>query len=166
MRNAYLKIISICLALVFAVSCGSRKSAEPLIVENTKTITKETLVRDTVVVTQRDSVRTEVMIDCPEGGTPKIRTIYKNPPKGRILQPPQVTLSGNKLTIDCKAEAEKLALKLYDKYVKEHESKKIPVYIEKPFKWYHKGLMCLGGIFMLILALFALTGILKWKKVI
>ena len=106
------------------------------------------------------------MIDCPEGGTPKIRTIYKNPPKGRILQPPEVTLSGNKLTIDCKAEAEKLALKLYDKYVKEHESKKIPVYIEKPFKWYHKGLMYLGGIFILILALFALTGVLKWKKVI
>ena len=97
------------------------------------------------------------MIDCPEGGTPKIRAIYKNPPKGRILQPPQVSLNGNKLTIDCKAEAEKLALKLYDKYVKEHESKKIPVYIEKPFKWYHKGLMYLGGIFILILALFALT---------
>nr|DAX47403.1 MAG TPA: hypothetical protein [Caudoviricetes sp.] len=166
MRNAYLKIISICLALVFAVSCGSRKPAEPLIIENTKTITKETLVRDTVVVTQRDSVRTEVMIDCPEGGTPKIRTIYKNPPKGRILQPPEVTLSGNKLTIDCKAEAEKLALKLYDKFIKEHESQKIPIYIEKPFKWYHKGLMCLGGIFILILALFVLTGILKWKKVI
>ena len=106
------------------------------------------------------------MIDCPEGGTPKIRTIYKNPPKGRILQPPEVTLSGNKLTIDCKAEAEKLALKLYDKFIKEHESQKIPIYIEKPFKWYHKGLMCLGGIFILILALFVLTGILKWKKVI
>lgn len=166
MKGTYLKIISICLALVFAVSCGSRKPAEPLIIENTKTITKETLVRDTVVVTQRDSVRTEVMIDCPEGGTPKIRTIYKNPPKGRILQPPEVTLSGNKLTIDCKAEAEKLALKLYDKFIKEHESQKIPIYIEKPFKWYHKGLMCLGGIFILILALFVLTGILKWKKVI
>lgn len=164
--NAYLKIISICLALVFAVSCGSRKTAEPLIIENTKTITKETLVRDTVVVTQRDSVRTEVMIDCPEGGTPKIRTINNNPTKGRILQPPQVSLNGNKLTIDCKAEAEKLALKLYDKYVNEHESKQIPIYIEKPFKWYHSALMWFGGIFILILSLFALTGILKWKKVI
>jgi lipoprotein len=154
--NTYLKIISICLALVFAVSCGSRKSAEPLIIENTKTITKETLVRDTVVVTQRDSVRTEVMIDCPKGGVPKIRTIYKNPPKGRILQPPQVTLSGNKLTIDCKAEAEKLALKLYDKYVKEHETKTNVQYIEKPFKWYHSALMYFGG---LCLLLFIIIGI-------
>ena len=154
--NTYLKIISICLALVFAVSCGSRKSAEPLIIENTKTITKETLVRDTVVVTQRDSVRTEVMIDCPKGGVPKISTIYKNPPKGRILQPPQVTLSGNKLTIDCKAEAEKLALKLYDKYVKEHETKTNVQYIEKPFKWYHSALMYFGG---LCLLLFIIIGI-------
>lgn len=154
--NTYLKIISICLALVFAVSCGSRKSAEPLIIENTKTITKETLVRDTVVVTQRDSVRTEVMIDCPKGGVPKIRTIYKNPPKGRILQPPQVTLSGNKLTIDCKAEAEKLALKLYDKYVKEHETKTNVQYIEKSFKWYHSALMYFGG---LCLLLFIIIGI-------
>ena len=156
MRNAYLKIISICLALFFAVSCGSRKPAEPLIIENTKTITKETLVRDTVVVTQKDSIRTEVMIDCPEGGTPKIRTIYKNPPKGRILQPPQVTLSGNKLTIDCKAEAEKLALKLYDKYVKEHETNTNVQYIEKPFKWYHSALMYFGG---LCLLLFIIIGI-------
>ena len=156
MRNAYLKIISICLALFFAVSCGSRKPAEPLIIENMKTITKETLVRDTVVVTQKDSIRTEVMIDCPEGGTPKIRTIYKNPPKGRILQPPQVTLSGNKLTIDCKAEAEKLALKLYDKYVKEHETKTNVQYIEKPFKWYHSALMYFGG---LCLLLFIIIGI-------
>lgn len=156
MRNAYLKIISICLALVFAVSCGSRKPAEPLIIENTKTITKETLVRDTVVVTQKDSIRTEVMIDCPEGGAPKIRTIYKNPPKGRILQPPQVSLNGNKLTIDCKAEAEKLALKLYDKYVKEHETKTNVQYIEKPFKWYHSALMYFGG---LCLLLFIIIGI-------
>ena len=154
--NTYLKIISIYLALVFAVSCGSRKPAEPLIIENTKTITKETLVRDTVVVTQRDSVRTEVMIDCPEGGVPKIRTINNNPTKGRILQPPQVSLNGNKLTIDCKAEAEKLALKLYDNYIKEHETKTNIQYIEKPFRWYHSALMYFGG---LCLLLFIIIGI-------
>ena len=165
MRNAYLKIISICLALVFAVSCGSRKPAEPLIIENTKTITKETLVRDTVVVTQRDSVRTEVMIDCPEGGTPKIRTIYKNPPKGRILQPPQVTLSGNKLTIDCKAEAEKLALKLYDKYVKEHETKTNVQYIEKPFKWYHSALMYFGGLSLLLFIIIGIAPLFIKSKI-
>ena len=155
MRNAYLKIISICLALVFAVSCGSRKPAEPLIIENTKTLEKEVVVRDTIVLTPKDSVRTIVKIDCPEGGKPKIQTLVQGK-KGKVLQPPQVTLSGNKLTIDCKAEAEKLALKLYDKYVKEHESQKIPIYIEKPFKWYHSALMWFGA---LCLLLFIIVGV-------
>nr|DAE92511.1 MAG TPA: hypothetical protein [Myoviridae sp. ctQV19] len=155
MRNAYLKIISICLALVFAVSCGSRKPAEPLIIENTKTLEKEVVVRDTIVLTPKDSVRTIVKIDCPEGGKPKIQTLVQGK-KGKILQPPKLTLQGNQLTIDCKAEAEKLALKLYDKYVKEHETKTNVQYIEKPFKWYHSALMYFGG---LCLLLFIIIGI-------
>ena len=149
MRNAYLKIISICLALVFAVSCGSRKPAEPLIIENTKTLEKEVVVRDTIVLTPKDSVRTIVKIDCPEGGKPKIQTLVQGK-KGKILQPPKLTLEGNQLTIDCKAEAEKLALKLYDKYVKEHETKTNVQYIEKPFKWYHSALMYFGGLSLLL----------------
>ena len=155
MRNAYLKIISICLALVFAVSCGSRKPAEPLIIENTKTLEKEVVVRDTIVLTPKDSVKTIVKIDCPEGGKPKIQTLVQGK-KGKILQPPKLTLQGNQLTIDCKAEAEKLALKLYDKYIKEHETKTNIQYIERPFKWYHSALMYFGG---LCLLLFIIIGI-------
>ena len=155
MRNAYLKIISICLALVFAVSCGSRKPAEPLIIENTKTLEKEVVVRDTIVLTPKDSVRTIVKIDCPEGGKPKIQTLVQGK-KGKVLQPPKLTLQGNQLTIDCKAEAEKLALKLYDKFKKEHETKTNIQYIERPFKWYHSALMYFGG---LCLLLFIIIGI-------
>lgn len=155
MRNAYLKIISICLALVFVVSCGSRKLAEPLIIENTKTLEKEVVVRDTIVLTPKDSVRTIVKIDCPEGGKPKIQTLVQGK-KGKVLQPPKLTLQGNQLTIDCKAEAEKLALKLYDKYIKEHETKTNIQYIERPFKWYHSALMYFGG---LCLLLFIIIGI-------
>ena len=155
MRNAYLKIISICLALVFAVSCGSRKPAEPLIIENTKTLEKEVVVRDTIVLTPKDSVRTIVKIDCPEGGKPKIQTLVEGK-KGKVLQPPKLTLQGNQLTIDCKAEAEKLALKLYDKFIKEHETKTNIQYIERPFKWYHSALMYFGG---LCLLLFIIIGI-------
>ena len=155
MRNAYLKIISICLALVFAVSCGSRKPAEPLIIENTKTLEKEVVVRDTIVLTPKDSVITIVKIDCPEGGKPKIQTLVQGK-KGKVLQPPKLTLQGNQLTIDCKAEAEKLALKLYDKFIKEHETKTNIQYIERPFKWYHSALMYFGG---LCLLLFIIIGI-------
>ena len=164
MRNAYLKIISICLALVFAVSCGSRKSAEPLIIENTKTLEKEVVVRDTIVLTPKDSVRTIVKIDCPEGGKPKIQTLVQGK-KGKILQPPKLTLQGNQLTIDCKAEAEKLALKLYDKYVKEHETKTNVQYIEKPFKWYHSALMYFGGLSLLLFIIIGIAPLFIKSKI-
>lgn len=164
MRNAYLKIISICLALVFAVSCGSRKPAEPLIIENTKTLEKEVVVRDTIVLTPKDSVRTIVKIDCPEGGKPKIQTLVQGK-KGKILQPPKLTLEGNQLTIDCKAEAEKLALKLYDKYVKEHETKTNVQYIEKPFKWYHSALMYFGGLSLLLFIIIGIAPLFIKSKI-
>lgn len=164
MRNAYLKIISICLALVFAVSCGSRKPAEPLIIENTKTLEKEVVVRDTIVLTPKDSVRTIVKIDCPEGGKPKIQTLVQGK-KGKVLQPPKLTLQGNQLTIDCKAEAEKLALKLYDKYVKEHETKTNVQYIEKPFKWYHSALMYFGGLSLLLFIIIGIAPLFIKSKI-
>ena len=164
MINAYLKIISICLALVFAVSCGSRKPAEPLIIENTKTLEKEVVVRDTIVLTPKDSVRTIVKIDCPEGGKPKIQTLVQGK-KGKILQPPKLTLQGNQLTIDCKAEAEKLALKLYDKYVKEHETKTNVQYIEKPFKWYHSALMYFGGLSLLLFIIIGIAPLFIKSKI-
>lgn len=164
MRNAYLKIISICLALFFAVSCGSRKPAEPLIIENTKTLEKEVVVRDTIVLTPKDSVRTIVKIDCPEGGKPKIQTLVQGK-KGKILQPPKLTLQGNQLTIDCKAEAEKLALKLYDKYVKEHETKTNVQYIEKPFKWYHSALMYFGGLSLLLFIIIGIAPLFIKSKI-
>ena len=164
MRNAYLKIISICLALFFAVSCGSREPAEPLIIENTKTLEKEVVVRDTIVLIPKDSVRTIVKIDCPEGGKPKIQTLVQGK-KGKVLQPPKLTLQGNQLTIDCKAEAEKLALKLYDKYVKEHKSKKILIYIEKPFKWYHSALMWLGALSLLLFIIIGIAPLFIKSKI-
>ena len=164
MRNAYLKIISSWLALVFAVSCGSRKPAEPLIIENTKTLEKEVVVRDTIVLTPKDSVRTIVKIDCPEGGKPKIQTLVQGK-KGKILQPPKLTLQGNQLTIDCKAEAEKLALKLYDKYVKEHETKTNVQYIEKPFKWYHSALMYFGGLSLLLFIIIGIAPLFIKSKI-
>ena len=162
--NTYLKIISICLALVFVVSCGSRKPAEPLIIENTKTLEKEVVVRDTIVLTPKDSVRTIVKIDCPEGGKPKIQTLVQGK-KGKILQPPKLTLQGNQLTIDCKAEAEKLALKLYDKYVKEHETKTNVQYIEKPFKWYHSALMYFGGLSLLLFIIIGIAPLFIKSKI-
>ena len=85
--------------------------------------------------------------------------------KGKILQPPKLTLQGNQLTIDCKAEAEKLALKLYDKYVKEHETKTNVQYIEKPFKWYHSALMYFGGLRLLLFIIIGIAPLFIKSKI-
>lgn len=137
----------IILVLMFLVSCGSRTSvSDPVTVTETKEI-KE-IVRDTIVWIEKDSVQSIIQIDCLDKSNPQIKTI--NERQGRILKSPQLTLQGNKLTIDCKAEAEQLALKLYDKYIKEHKKQVLIKEIEKPFKWYHKTLMWLGGIALLL----------------
>ncbi len=49
-------------------------------------------------------------IECPDGGNPKIKDI-KHGQKGSILKLPEVSLNGNQLTIDCKAQAEKISPK-------------------------------------------------------
>ena len=147
----------IILVLMFLVSCGSRTSvSDPVTVTETKEI-KE-IVRDTIVWVEKDSVQSIIQIDCLDKSNPQIKTINKR--QGRILKPPQLTLQGNKLTIDCKAEAEQLALKLYDKYIKEHKKQVLIKEIEKPFKWYHKTLMWLGGIALL----FTIIGFVVKKK--
>ena len=146
----------------FPAEAGSLRNR--VIIENTKTLEKEVVVRDTIVLTPKDSVRTIVKIDCPEGGKPKIQTLVQGK-KGKILQPPKLTLQGNQLTIDCKAEAEKLALKLYDKYVKEHETKTNVQYIEKPFKWYHSALMYFGGLSLLLFIIIGIAPLFIKSKI-
>lgn len=163
--NHILKVISICFALVLMGSCGSRKQpkrdlSEPLVLTKDKEV--KIVERDTLILTKTDSVQSIVQIDCPENGMPKIKTI-KESKGGNIIRPLDLKLHGNQLTIDCKAQAEKLALKLYDKYVKENEVKGFIQEIEKPFTWYHKALMWLGGVFLAIIGSGLLLTFFKLK---
>ena len=105
MKTRILTALSICFVFVLMVSCISRKPErqtlpEPIVIENIKTVEKETIVRDTMILTPKDSIRTIVKIECPDGGEPKIKDI-KHGQKGSILKPPEVSLNGNQLTIDC-----------------------------------------------------------------
>ncbi|MBP7174012.1 MAG: hypothetical protein KBA33_08120 [Cloacibacterium sp.] len=152
----FLTVISICIALVLLVSCHGRKHSEPVVI--TKEITREIVKRDTIIKIEKDSSKTVVKIDCPDGGTPVIKTIYKTIP-GQKLQPPSLKLNGNVLTAECQRQADSLAIELATKYVREFvsEQKPIyidkPVYIEKPLKWYVKFLMWIGIFSLIILAI-------------
>lgn len=149
MKNTLKTLAAFCLLLIIG-SCGTkRKATEPITINETKEV--RIVERDTVVLTKTDSVQTIVQIDCTDKETPKIKTVSQTP--GRILKPTKLTLNGNQLTIDCKAEAEKIALKLYDNYVKEHRKEVVLKEVEKPFKWYHTALMWLGGITLIAIGL-------------
>lgn len=161
----FLTVLLTTTVLFFAVSCKSKRTvSEPLQVTHYKEVEK--IVRDTIITTKADSVRTVVQIDCPDGGKPILTPALsegKGAKSGRILLPPKLTLNGNHLTIDCKAEAENIALQLYDNYVKEHKQEVIIKKVEKPFAWYHKILMWVGGISLSILALGVLLTFFKPK---
>lgn len=159
MKNI-ITMLLLTMGLLFVVSCGSRKEAtEPLQVTHYKEVEK--IVRDTIVETKTDSVRTVVQIDCPDGAKPAIKTLKAT--KGRHLQPLELQLKGNQLTIDCKAEAEKIALKLYDNYVKEHKQEVIIKKVERPFAWYHKALMWIGSVTLLAFGLWLMAYIVQPK---
>lgn len=156
----FLIVLLTTMGLLFVVSCRSKKATtEPLQITHYKEVEK--IVRDTIIETKTDSVRTIVQIDCPDGGKPTVKTLKAT--KGRHLQPLELQLNGNQLTIDCKAEAEKIALQLYDNYVKEHKQEVIIKKVEKPFAWYHKALMWVGGISLIIIGVSVLFTFFKPK---
>ncbi len=159
MKNILKTLAAFCLLLIIG-SCGTkRKALEPTTISETKEI--RIVERDTVVLTKTDSVQTIVQIDCTDKANPKIKTISQTP--GRNLKLPKLALNGNQLTIDCKAEAEKIALKLYDNYVKEHKKEVILKEVEKPFKWYQKALMWVGSFTLVFITIGALLAYFKPK---
>lgn len=163
-----LKLISICLVFVFVVSCSSRKPEkqvllEPIVLTQTKEV-KE-IVRDTIFKIEKDSAYYKAYIDC-KNGKPKIINPKTQP--GKNLPPPKVGIDkeGN-LTIRTETKAQELFKQWKEKHITEKIPVPIhiptPVHIEKPFAWYHKTLMWLGGISLIIIGASVLFTFFKPK---
>lgn len=160
MKNI-ITFISICLAIVLLVSCGSRKPQEqaipgPIVLTETKEI-KE-IVRDTIFKIEKDSAFYKAYIDCRDGKP--ILTIPPTPKGGTkgIIKPLEVGLDKNgNLTIKAETKAQELFKQWKEKHIKENIPK--PIYVDKvvykdtPFTWYHKALMWLGGITLIAIGL-------------
>lgn len=151
-------------------SCASRKTPEPVILQNTKEVIKT--VRDTVYKVDADSSYYEAYIDCANG-KPVIRetaaTIQKSK-AGKSLNIPKTKLNGNTLSVDCYAKEQELKKQWEETYIKEHEQTpvyiKTPVEVVKPLSWFQKTQIWFGRIFMGILLLFIIIGVLRWKRLI
>ncbi len=164
-----LTFIFTCLAIVFLVSCGSRKPQampEPIVLTETKEV-KE-IVRDTIFKIEKDSAFYKAYIDCKDGVP--ILTSPPTPKGGAkgIIKPLQVDLDKNgNLTIKAETIAQELFHKWKEKYIKENVPK--PIYVDKivykdtPFTWYHKALMYIGGISLFVVGISLLFTFFKPK---
>jgi hypothetical protein len=148
-----LSFISVVFFLLLAtVSCQTRKPLEPVIVEHTTEITK--VVKDTIFKVEADSSFFKAYIECINGKPVIIKDSIIDRP-GKNVEVPRVVLKDNFLNVDCKQKALELFKTWRETYIKEQKPVIVdkPVYVEKPFKWYHKTLMWAGGIFLLLSAL-------------
>ena len=158
MKSTILALISV---LIFSslvlVSCLRRKPAEPVTIEKTRTV-KE-VVKDTIYQLEADSSFYYAFVECVNG-KPIIKepatTLYKNLPKsktGKVLRQPKVILTGNVLSVQCYKQAQEIFKQWRETYIQKKKKNTLTEYVEKPFKWYHKTLMWIGGIFLLLSAI-------------
>ncbi|WP_234111676.1 hypothetical protein [Chryseobacterium sp. R2A-55] len=162
----FLFFISIFYSLV-SVSCISRKPAEPVVITNTKEVTK--IVKDTIFKVEADSSFYKAYIECKDGKPVIIKdSIIVKAGKNVIV--PQVVLKDHFIQVDCKQEALELYKTWRETYVKEHEQK--PVYVpqieykDKPLTFWQKTQLWFGRIFIGLLAIFIITGFLRWKGIV
>lgn len=147
-------------------SCKSASVVPPATTETTNTITTKEVIRDTIFQTQKDSSYYKAYLDCVDG-----KVVVKQDTKpiiksGKFLHPPKVNLKDNILTIDCKAEAQKLFAQWKDVYRENMKSvlQKIPYPVEKPLTWWQKTQIILGRIFLALIIVFTIVGVLKYFK--
>ena len=149
-------------------SCKSASVVPPATIETTNTITIKEVIRDTIFQTEKDSSYYKAYLECVNGKVVVKQATKPVVKSGKFLQPPKVSLKDNILTIDCKAEAQKLFAQWKDTYTKELQSaiKHIPYAVTTPLSWWQKTQIILGRIFLGILALFAIAVGLRFAKVI
>lgn len=150
MKNFH-TFISLLFVLLALVSCVSKRPAEPVIIETTKTITE--VLKDTVFTVKADSSYYKAYVDCRDGKPVITNSEMKS---GFNLKAPKVNLKNGLLQINCKIDSSAVAFKYLQKYITVEKPKIVVVpkveYIEKPFRWYHKTLMWIGGIFLFLSA--------------
>ena len=144
--------ILICFSLVLAVSCASKKPSDPVIVESTRTIRE--VVKDTIFKVESDSSFYKAYVEC-RNGKPVIVKDSIIEKSGKTVLVPKVILKNNYLKVDCNKKAQQLFAGWKETYIQEQKPLIVekPVYKEKPFRWCHKALMWLGGIFLFIVGL-------------
>ncbi|AKK74444.1 hypothetical protein OK18_19120 [Chryseobacterium gallinarum] len=152
------------------VSCKVVKPPAPMVIENTREVTKT--IRDTVYKIEADSSYYEAYIDCING-KPILREIQETQSKsqpGKIINIPKASIKGNKLSVECTKQAQKLFKQWKETYIKDTKQTPVyidkPVYRDKPLTWFQNVQIWLGRIFLGLITAILLAVILRWKRII
>lgn len=159
-----ISILFFCVVLVaLVVGCKTPTTSLPPMEskEKKETVITETL-RDTIFLTEKDSSFYRAYIDCVNG-QPVLRDSEKT--NGRKLNAPNVNLKGNKLNVDCQAEAEKLLAQWKETNKAEFHFReiKIPyeVIVEKELTQFQHVQMWLGRIFFFVAIIWVIARLIK-----
>jgi hypothetical protein len=135
--------------IVGLFGCRSKKIASDI-----PTVTETQAIRDSIV--DRETV---FKISADKSSYTATLAIEKNkvviidatakPSKNGTIKNPVVRIENNQLTVDCETRAKELLAQWQEKHQLKTRTvtiQKPPLYIEKPFRWYHMTLMWLGGL--------------------
>jgi hypothetical protein len=158
MKKALIYWFSFLLLLLFMTSCKSNK----VVIQ--KEITSDAIVEtlhDTVFTVEKDSSFYNALLEC-QNGKVAIKAVTSTG-SGRKLQTPKVSIQDNQLKIDCKAEAELLFAFWKSQYVKNYKETQKPVIVNE-LTWFEKTQIYIGRIAILLIALYLLLLLFKFKQ--
>lgn len=161
-------ILIFCCVVSLVMLAGCKSSASSLPEPSTEKVQdrKEVItIKDTVFIVKEDKSNYQAYIDCVNG-KPVITTPKAE--KGNYLKKPKVTITGNKLEVDCEAEAQKLFHQWKETYVQDTitTSAKIPYAVKTPLTSFQIVQIWFGRVFMFLLLAFIIAVVLRYKKII
>lgn len=160
MKKALIYWFGFLFFLLLATSCKS-KVPKPIVIEKTKTVTVTETLRDTVLVTEKDSSYYKAYIECINN-----KPVLKNPNTipGKNLKSPKVKLNGNQLNVSCEQEAQEMFFAWKEKFLSEITNEQIPIEVPAQFTDWQIVLMWCGRLFLLLFLIPIIYFIIKIIK--
>lgn len=160
-----LRLFSLLFVLALVTSCKPTK--EVVYVDRNVEVKVIETIHDTVFTTKPDSSRftADLVVDSSGNITLNNTTTIN----GDKLNAPVVGIKNNKLTVDCRAEAEELFFQWKEKYESTNKSETVrepvpyPVNVEKELTWFQRTFIWLGVIFTLLLTIAAVALVVRWR---
>jgi len=160
-----IRLFSLIFLLALVVGCKPAK--EVVYVDRVVEVTVTETIHDTVFITKPDSSRFTADLVVDSNGN--ITVTNTSAINGNHLGAPKVSIENNKLTVDCRAEAEQLFFQWKEKYKSTNKSETVrepvpyPVQVERELNWFQTTFIWLGVIFTILLIIAAVALVVRWR---